>query len=517
MRANSVKNNSQRSDISVINKLTALNKWRGFFWATRTRILFWYVLIITFIFLVSIPAFRQLLYARVDKRVRRELREKVETFNILIENEAKTKIDENNYERINNSNWVNEPDTRLKRPTSEEELKDFFNAFLAKQLPEDDTYLITFVDGKFFKSSPRGRPKIFDRDSELMNRWAKSITANRDKNNFSGEENGIIYKIQPVKIRGKALGVFVVAHTISGERKEVIEAVSVVIQVSSIVVVIALILSWIASGKVLAPLRSFSATARSISESDLSQRIPLKGKDELSEVATTFNEMMDRLEATFINQRNFINDAGHELRTPITIIRGHLELMDEENSEEVQETTTLVIDELDRMSRFVEDLILLAKAERLDFLQLETVDIKIFTQEIFSNAHALGERNWCLDNTETGMIIFDRQRLTQAVMNLAQNATQHTTNNDRIAIGSAIEKGEIKFWVRDTGEGINQTDQQRIFDRFARVANSRRRSEGAGLGLSIVKAIAEAHDGEVILKSQPGKGAKFCIILPIRS
>ena len=102
-------------------------------------------------------------------------------------------------------------------------------------------------------------------------------------------------------------------------------------------------------------------------------------------------------------------------------------------------------------------------------------------------------------------------------MNLAQNATQHTTNNDRIAIGSAIEKGEIKFWVRDTGEGINQTDQQRIFDRFARVANSRRRSEGAGLGLSIVKAIAEAHDGEVILKSQPGKGAKFCIILPIRS
>ena len=518
MRANSVKNNSQRSDISVTNKLTALNKWRGFFWATRTRILLWYVLIITFIFLVSIPAFRELLYARVDERVRRELMEKMQTFNRLIENEADTEeILEGKFEGIQDSSWVDEPDSRLKRPTSKKELKDFFNAFLSKQLPEDDTFLITFVDGKFFKSSPRGRPRIFDRDSELMNRWAKSITANRDKNNISGEENGIIYKIQPVKIRGKALGVFVVAHTISGERKEVIEAVSVVIQVSSIVVVIALMLSWIASGKVLAPLRSFSTTARSISESDLSRRIPLKGKDELAEVATTFNEMMDRLEATFINQRNFINDAGHELRTPITIIRGHLELMDEENQEEVQETATLVIDELDRMSRFVEDLILLAKAERPDFLQLETVDIKIFTQELFSKAQALGERNWCLDKTAKGMIIFDRQRLTQAVMNLAQNATQHTSYNDRIAIGSAIDKGEIKFWVRDTGEGINQTDQQRIFDRFARVANSRRRSEGAGLGLSIVKAIAEAHDGEVILKSQPGKGAKFCIILPVRS
>ena len=518
MRANSVKNNSQPSDISVTNKLTALNKWRGFFWATRTRILFWYVLIITFIFLVSIPAFRELLYARVDERVRRELMEKMQTFNRLIENEADTEeILERKFKVIQDSSWVDEPDSRLKRPTSKKELKDFFNAFLSKQLPEDDTFLITFVDGKFFKSSPRGRPRIFDRDSELMNRWAKSITANRDKNNFSGEENGIIYKIQPVKIRGKALGVFVVAHTISGERKEVIEAVSVVIQVSSIVVVIALMLSWIASGKVLAPLRSFSATARSISESDLSQRIPLKGKDELAEVATTFNEMMDRLEATFTNQRNFINDAGHELRTPITIIRGHLELMDEENQEEVQETATLVIDELDRMSRFVEDLILLAKAERPDFLQLETVDIKSFTQELFSKAQALGERNWSLDKTETGMFIFDRQRLTQAVMNLAQNATQHTIKTDIIAIGCAIEKDKIKFWVRDTGEGINETDQQRIFDRFARAANSRRRSEGAGLGLSIVKAIAEAHDGEVILKSQPGKGAKFCIILPIRS
>ena len=502
----------------MTKKLTALNKWRGFFWATRTRILIWYVLIVTFIFLVSIPAFRELLYARVDKRVRRELREKIHTFNQLIENEAEThKLSEAEFEEIKNSSWVDKPDSRLKRPTSKEELKDFFNAFLSKQLPEDDTYLITFVDGNFFQSSPRGRPRIFDRDSELMNRWAKSLTPKRGVKIFKGEGDGIIYKRQPVKIQGEILGVFVVAHSIGGERKEVIEAVSVVIQVSSIVVVIALILSWIASGKVLAPLRSFSATARSISESDLSQRIPLKGKDELSEVATTFNEMMDRLEATFINQRNFINDAGHELRTPITIIRGHLELMDEENREEVKETATLVIDELDRMSRFVEDLILLSKAERPDFLQLETVNIKSFTQELFSKAQALGERNWLLDKTETGMFVFDRQRLTQAVMNLAQNATQHTTNTDTIAIGCAINKDKIKFWVRDTGEGINETDQQRIFERFARAANSRRRSEGAGLGLSIVRAIAEAHNGKVTLKSQPGKGAKFCIILPVRS
>jgi signal transduction histidine kinase len=227
--------------------------------------------------------------------------------------------------------------------------------------------------------------------------------------------------------------------------------------------------------------------------------------------------MMDRLEATFTTQRNFINDAGHELRTPITIIRGHLELMDNDNPEEVEETATLVIDELDRMSRFVEDLILLAKAERPDFLHLETVDVSSLSLELFLKAQALAERNWCLDKTAQGKIVVDRQRLTQAVMNLAQNATQHTKTTDTIAIGSSIIQGKVKFWVRDTGEGITYTDQERIFDRFARAANSRRRSEGAGLGLSIVKAIAEAHNGEVTLHSQPGKGANFCIILPVNS
>ncbi|MCJ8281359.1 MAG: two-component sensor histidine kinase, partial [Rivularia sp. ALOHA_DT_140] len=211
MRTNSVTNNSWQGETSVTTKLTALNKWRGLLWATRTRILFWYVLIITFIFLVSIPMFRELLYARVDKRVRRELMEKIQTFNRLIENEADTKeISETDTEEIQDSDWIDEPDVRLKRPTSKKELKDFFNAFLAKQLPEDDTFLITFVDGKFFKSSPRGRPRIFDKDSKLMLRWARQAKAEQDENYLNGDTGGIFYIIQSVKIRGETLGVLVV-------------------------------------------------------------------------------------------------------------------------------------------------------------------------------------------------------------------------------------------------------------------------------------------------------------------
>ena len=511
-------NSFEEPDTSAKDKIAVLKNWRGLLWATRSRILFWYILIITFIFIVSIPLFRHLLYARVDRRVRRELVEKMETFNQLIQKEADTRLNQAQLEELKDNDWINQADSRLVRPDSEKELKEFINAFLAKQLPEDDTFLITFIDGEFFKSSPRGRPEIFDRDSELMRRWAKLVKPEEGEKEFPDSDvGGLIYIAQPVKVKEKTLGVFVVAHTISGEREEVIEAVGVVIQVSVFVLFAALILSWIASGKILAPIRSFSETARSISESDLSKRIPVLGKDELAEVATTFNEMMDRLQTTFNTQRNFINDAGHELRTPITIIRGHLELMGDDDPEEIHETVDLVIDELDRMSRFVEDLILLAKTERPDFLMLETVDSNTLTQELFAKAQALGKRNWCIDKIAQGKIIVDRQRLTQAIMNLAQNATQHTIATDTIAIGSSMTKGKVKFWVRDTGEGINESDQKRIFERFARAANSRRRSEGAGLGLSIVKAIAEAHHGQVKLQSQPGKGAYFSIILPVKN
>jgi signal transduction histidine kinase len=488
--------------------------WKKFLGEARTRILLWYVLIITFIFVVSIPAFRFLLYTRVDARVRRELREKMETFKSLVADDTNSQQIEIDVEEIEEFEKFRS-DEGLRRPFSKKELKNFFNTFLSRQLPEDDSYLIAFLDGEFYRSSPRGRPKPLAQDSKLMQRWAKQTQPEQGEKQFSDSSvDSIIYLTQPVQINGKTVGVFVVAHTTAGERGEVLEAVSVVVQVSCVVLVVSLVLAWIASGRVLAPLRLLTAATGAISESDLQQRIPVKGQGEIAELATTFNEMMDRLQAAFTSQRNFINDAGHELRTPITIIRGHLELM-ENDPEDIQETRALVLDELDRMSRFVEDLVLLAKAERLDFLQLETVDAAAFTKELYAKAKALAERNWRLDATARGLVVMDRQRITQAVMNLAQNATQHTQMTDSISIGSAMTNGKIRFWVRDTGEGIALADQQRIFERFTRAANSRRRSEGAGLGLSIVKAIVEAHLGKITLRSQPGRGATFTIVLPI--
>lgn len=506
---------------------TQLCQIRGFFWATRTRIIFWYAIILCFIFVIFVPAFRQVLYARVNNRVYSELHEKMQIFEELINDETQMF---DNFEDIDNLDEfeavkrLRASDKRLVQPPqSPEELREFFDAFLGNQLPEDDTFLIVLWKGKFYKSSPRARPKELSRDSELIQYLTTLTKTEQGEKIIPGSSvDSIIYLAKPVQMNGQNMAVFAIAHTTAGERGEVLEAVAVIIQVSTIILILALVLAWFATGKILKPLRLLAQTTRNIGELDLNQRILVDGKGELAELANTFNEMMDRLQTAFISQRNFINDAGHELRTPITIIRGHLELM-ENDPQEIQETLVLVMDELERMHRLVNDLILLAKAEQPDFLQLETVDVCNFTEELFVKIKALGDglrptigdRIWQLQCTGKGKMMADRQRLTQAVMNLVQNATQHTKNTDTITIGSAIYQDKVKFWVRDTGEGIAPSDQKRIFQRFARAVNSRRRSEGSGLGLSIVQAIVEAHGGQIILASKLGAGATFTVILPL--
>jgi two-component system OmpR family sensor kinase len=318
----------------------------------------------------------------------------------------------------------------------------------------------------------------------------------------------------PVEVEGADRGVFAVSAGLGGEREEVDEAMQVAGGVSLAVLLVASLLAWAAAGRVLAPLRDLTDTARSIGESDLTRRINVQGEDEIAQLARTFNAMLDRLEAAFATQRAFVSDAGHELRTPITIIRGHLELLGDDPDER-RETVAVVTDELDRMSRFVEDLLLLAKAERGDLLRPEDLDLDVLTDELLAKARALAPRDWRLEHVGTGRLRGDRQRLTQAAMNLAQNAVQHTADGDRISLGSDLRRGVARIWVRDAGPGIAVADQERIFERFARAGDGRRRSEGAGLGLAITRAIAEAHGGQVTVDSRPGEGATFTICIPV--
>ena len=280
------------------------------------------------------------------------------------------------------------------------------------------------------------------------------------------------------------------------------------------VLLLASVIAFLVAGRVLRPLRDLRDGARSISETDLSRRIPAEGEDEIADLARTFNSMLDRLQQAFASQRDFISDAGHELRTPITIIRGHLELMGDDPVER-RETVALVTDELERMSRFVDDLLLLAKAQRPDFLQLEPLDLDDLARELSVKAQALAPRDWQLEASRAhGRLVADRQRLTQAVMNLATNATRHTEPDETIEIGAELNGSEARLWVRDSGTGIAPADRERIFDRFTQAESGRRDPDGAGLGLAIVRAIAEAHGGRVQMETIEGTGSKFTLIIP---
>ena len=274
--------------------------------------------------------------------------------------------------------------------------------------------------------------------------------------------------------------------------------------------------AWLIAGRVLAPVRQLTETARAITQSDqsdLTRRIEVRGTGDAAEMARTFNTMLDRIETVFRSQREFVQDTSHELRDPLTICRGHLELMGDDPDEQ-RETATLVLDELERMARIVDELQVLADAERPDFLQPEWIDVELFGHELTAKASALGQRAWRLESSGEGMILADRHRLTEAVMNLAHNAVQHTRPDDTIAIGTSVSDEDVMIWVRDEGEGISVADQARIFERFTRGTDSSQRYRGGGLGLAIVRTIAEAHGGRVLLTSKPGEGSNFAILLP---
>jgi signal transduction histidine kinase len=282
---------------------------------------------------------------------------------------------------------------------------------------------------------------------------------------------------------------------------------------SIVVLLLASLLIWLVSGRAVAPLRELTHTARSIMETDLSRRIPVRGDDEIAELGQTFNAMLDRLETALADQKEFLADVSHELRTPITVIRGHVETLGDDPSER-EEAIVVIQDELDRMNRFVDDLLLLVRASRPDFLRPKPLDLDLLTQEILAKARLLGDRSWSLDAAGVGRMRGDPQRLTQAVMNLAENAVRHTQLGEDVAIGSSYSPDEVRIWVRDEGPGIELSDQQLIFERFARAASDIAPG-GAGLGLAIVQAIAEAHGGRIELYSRPGYGATFTIMVPL--
>lgn len=468
-------------------------RWFGAARSTRTRILASYVVLLALSVIFGLVALREVLLIGLNDRVEADLQQEMDEIDILL------------FDGV-------DPQTSLRF----DGLPRLFDVFLRRNVPNNEEALLTFVDGE---------PHEFDVDQfpleafpeENLVEWAalsdrsggiSDVITGR----FSTPLGDVHYKAARTRL-GDDVGSFVVAILPANELAVIEDLQSYGLLASLGVLLLGSTAAWLLAGRVLKPVQELTETARSISQSDLTARIGVHGGDDAAEMARSFNGMLDRLEAVMRSQREFVQDASHELRDPLTICGGHLELLSDE-PEERRQTIALVVDELDRMGRIVDDLQLLADAEQPDFLRPTTFQLEPFTHELAAKAAALAVRNWVVDEAVDIVIHGDRHRLTEAVMNLAHNSVQHTAGHDTIAIGSSATDDTVRIWVRDTGFGIADSEQPRVFDRFRRGRSAHRRYRGSGLGLAIVRTIVESHGGRMELVSRLGDGSTFTMVLP---
>ncbi|HWX45791.1 MAG TPA: HAMP domain-containing sensor histidine kinase [Solirubrobacteraceae bacterium] len=290
----------------------------------------------------------------------------------------------------------------------------------------------------------------------------------------------------------------------------------------------ALIASLLIGTRFSRPLRRMAGVAALIDAGDLHPRIQDVHREgaEVRVLADAFNRMLDRLTDAFAGQRAFVADASHELRTPLTVIRGQLEVLaaqEEPAPAEVRRVERLVQAEITRITRLVDDLLLLAKAEQTNFLRLEPLDLPAFLEDLWEGVVPLAPRRFELAPPPSGTLVADPDRLAQALRNLLANAIAHTGGGGRgsglvhleVERPGELGPGWVRFVVRDDGPGISPEQRERVFDRFHRTDAARdRASGGTGLGLAIVRAIAEAHGGRVAATAAEGGGARMELDLP---
>jgi signal transduction histidine kinase len=454
----------------------------------RTRLLFRFTILMAVALLASIFVARSILLSRVGDRIDARLVKEVGELH-LFRSQAGPLVEMEFNQHV----------------------RELFRSFLAVDPPGPNESDLAFVDGRLLLRTPRTPPYALDHNADLMARWG-SLT-HPATGEIDTPAGPVDFRAETFTSKDGSRGVYVVAVFRNLEQQDVNQATAAAAGVALAALVVGSLLAWTTTGRALRPVMAVTRTAQSISETDLTRRIPVTGDDdEISRLSATFNDMLDRLESAFATQRAFLDDAGHELRTPITVITGQLELL-EDDPEARRQTIGLVMGELDRMARIVNDLLLLAKAQQPNLLRFDTIDVAPLTEEILSKARSLTDRNWGCEAVGRGVIVADRHRLTEAVMQLADNAVKHAPDG-ALVLGSSVGDGVARFWVRDAGPGIAPEERGRIFDRFSRSRTDRRR-EGAGLGLAIVRAIAEAHHGSVQLDSVPGAGSTFTIVVPV--
>ncbi|HNT43146.1 MAG TPA: ATP-binding protein [Syntrophorhabdaceae bacterium] len=302
------------------------------------------------------------------------------------------------------------------------------------------------------------------------------------------------------------------------KRLLIIMIISIITSISATIVV-----GYFMAKKTMKPVDQIRRAAVKISSTNLDERIDIKKgrKDELGRLAETFNAMISRLKDSFQRINQFSIDVSHELKTPLTILKGETELAlrKERTNQEYRRSMQSNLEEIDRMSRIIDDLLLLSKAETKDIgMNLEKVDLRDLLAGVCLNMKLFGENKGVevvVRDLEDIRIVGDELKLRRMITNVVENGIKYGHPGGHVTVSSYKQNGFACINVEDDGPGISGEDIKYIFDRFYRADRSRKRESGSGLGLSISKWIAEAHKGTIEVESKPAAGSLFTIKLPM--
>lgn len=326
---------------------------------------------------------------------------------------------------------------------------------------------------------------------------------------------------RPVYSDGRLVGVVLVGESLHLQDVALNRMRQLLAIAAASAAVVSLLGGWWLTGRAVGPVAEVTGVARRIAATGQFERrlaVP-SSRDELGQLAATFNEMLARLEKTFLRQREFLADASHELRGPLMVIRGNLDLLKldlstEDRLESIREAT----EEVERMSRLVSDLLFLSEVDAPGVVQHQPVALHEVVASVWERTKELdgGAHQVLLGYNDPTMVAGDRERLVQLLWNLLENALRYTPAGGTVSIALRREGKVAELTVSDTGIGIPAEHLPHIFERFYRVDRARSRSQGGtGLGLAIAKQVAAAHGGQIRVRSEPGEGSTFTVALPV--
>ena len=323
--------------------------------------------------------------------------------------------------------------------------------------------------------------------------------------------------VSPIRQGVHVIGVFVVASDLSAEYQQSRQVLFLALLEAGVALAFTVGSGYLLLRRVMATVGGITSAATGIADGDLSRRIDYRGADdEVGTLARTFDNMIDRLDETMMAQRRLLADVSHQLKTPLTIIRGNLELIGRSGEPlglENTESLAFAIEEISYMNKLIDELMMLGRTMEKDFLSPELVDLRAFMADIYSAASVMAQRKWSYVEPPDFVVNIDSAKLRGAILNLVENAVKATQVGDEIVLGGWADASILTISVADNGPGVPKGLEEQIFRRFQR--GDAAYQKGAGLGLSIVDAVAKAHNGCVVLAKPPLGGAEFSILLPL--